>query len=161
MTKNVTEHKQLSGSVKATLAQLDNVNNKVVALRKRREKDPDTMGDKVMKTVLPSLLTFFANKIVNIAWSHLVSSFDNNEPARLKHSRAHIKSLAHNAKSKRNLKPSDGSTRVGKGKGKGDPLWSAIGYAIVSAAVRTIVSHYSRSAMKLFVSWRQRKRVMK
>lgn len=54
------------------IAGFDRINDKVDDMRAKRLNDPDSLGDKALKVVLPSVAGFIAGKLFTLVWNRSI-----------------------------------------------------------------------------------------
>lgn len=56
-----------------TVAAINKVDTKVTEMRQRRMADPDTLGDKALKMVIPTLAGLVGGKIFQMVWNNVTA----------------------------------------------------------------------------------------
>lgn len=128
-------------AAQATVQRLNAANHKIDALRERRLKNPNTLGDSLLKAALPSFATFIAGQIAHVVWkkhvdTRKINSDSNNRPNNL---------------SKEKIAQNQRVTQE-------EPLLMSIGFAVFSAILTTIVGRLVSHRTLSYVARRQRKR---
>ncbi|MFU0574559.1 DUF4235 domain-containing protein [Gardnerella vaginalis] len=131
-------------AAQATVQRLNAANRKIDALRERRLKNPNTLGDSLLKAALPSFATFIAGQIAHIVWKKHVDTRkinlnSNNRPNNL--SKEKIAQKQHVKQE--------------------EPLLMSIGFAVFSAILTTIVGRLANRGTLSYVARRQRKRQLR
>ena len=124
-----------------TVQRLNAANHKIDALRERRLKNPNTLGDSLIKAALPSFTTFIAGQIAHVIWKKHVDTRkinldSNNHPNNLSKEK-----IAQKQRVKQE-----------------EPLLMSIGFAVFSAILTTIVGRLVSSGTLSYIARRQRKR---
>lgn len=124
-----------------TVQRLNAANHKIDALRERRLKNPNTLGDSLIKAALPSFATFIAGQIAHVIWKKHVDTRkinldSNNHPNNL---------FKEKIEQKQRVKQEE-------------PLLMSIGFAVFSAILTTIVGRLVSSGTLSYIARRQRKR---
>ncbi|MBF9308953.1 DUF4235 domain-containing protein [Bifidobacteriaceae bacterium NR044] len=124
-----------------TVQRLNAANHKIDALRERRLKNPNTLGDSLLKAALPSFATFIAGQIAHVIWKKHVDTKkinlnSNNHPNNLSKEKI---------EQKQRVKQEE-------------PLLMSIGFAVFSAILTTIVGRLVSSGTLSYIARRQRKR---
>lgn len=124
-----------------TVQRLNAANRKIDALRERQLKNPNTLGDSLLKAAIPSFATFIAGQIAHVIWKKYVDTKkinlnSNNRPNNL--SKEKIAQKQH-VKQK-------------------EPLLMSLGFAVFSAILTTIVGRLVSSGTLSYIARRQRKR---
>lgn len=57
-----------------TIKRLNKVNDKAIALRQKRLKNPDTLLDMIAKSSIPAIVTMVVGKVAEIVWKHYVKN---------------------------------------------------------------------------------------
>ena len=57
------------GNVDAIIARLQTVDNAIAALKDRRERDPETIGDKILLFALPTIAGIVVGRIMQSVWT--------------------------------------------------------------------------------------------
>ncbi|MFU0566277.1 hypothetical protein [Gardnerella vaginalis] len=57
-----------------TIKRLNKVNDKAIALRQKRLKNPDTLLDMIAKSAIPAIVTMVVGKVAEIVWKHYVKN---------------------------------------------------------------------------------------
>jgi hypothetical protein len=57
-----------------TIKRLNKVNDKAIALRQKRLKNPDTLLDMIAKSAIPAIVTMVVGKVAEIIWKHYVKN---------------------------------------------------------------------------------------
>lgn len=60
---------QTESTADRIVAGFDKINEKVDAMRAERLNDPDSLGDKLLKSALPSVAGFVAGKVFTMLWN--------------------------------------------------------------------------------------------
>lgn len=131
-----------ASSVDRTVAMFHRIDRKVDAMRTARLRDPDTLGDKIIKSALPALIGLVAGKCFEVLWAK-----GTHTPARPGYLRRHTtvgKVLGGSAES------TDDAGRQG--------LLMAVLFAAASAAFGTLVSQLADRGSRAFVARLQRHR---
>ena len=128
-------------AAQATVQRLNAANRKIDALRERRLKNPNTLGDSLLKAALPSFATFIAGQIAHVVWKKHVDTEkinlnSNNRPNNLSKEK-----IAQKQRVKQE-----------------EPLLMSIGFAVFSAILTTIVGRLVSSGTLSYIARRQRKR---
>ena len=136
-TKTQRSHR----AAQATVQRLNAANHKIDALRERRLKNPNTLGDSLLKVALPSFATFIAGQIAHVIWKKHVDTRkinldSNNHPNNLSKEKI---------EQKQRVKQEE-------------PLLMSIGFAVFSAILTTIVGRLVSSGTLSYIARRQRKR---
>ena len=124
-----------------TVQRLNAANHKIDALRERRLKNPNTLGDSLLKAALPSLATFIAGQIAHVIWKKHVDTKkinlnSNNRPNNLSKEKIAQKQCVNQE----------------------EPLLMSLGFAVFSAILTTIVGRLVSSGTLSYIARRQRKR---
>ena len=124
-----------------TVQRLNAANHKIDALRERRLKNPNTLGDSLLKAALPSLATFIAGQIAHVIWKKHVDTKkinlnSNNRPNNLSKEKIAQKQCINQE----------------------EPLLMSLGFAVFSAILTTIVGRLVSSGTLSYIARRQRKR---
>ena len=124
-----------------TVQRLNAANRKTDALRERRLKNPNTLGDSLLKAALPSLATFIAGQIAHVIWKKHVDTKkinlnSNNRPNNLSKEKIAQKQCVNQE----------------------EPLLMSLGFAVFSAILTTIVGRLVSSGTLSYIARRQRKR---
>lgn len=124
-----------------TVQRLNAANHKIDVLRERRLKNPNTLGDSLLKAALPSFATFIAGQIAHVIWKKHVDTRkinldSNNHPNNLSKEKI---------EQKQRVKQEE-------------PLLMSIGFAVFSAILTTIVGRLVSSGTLSYIARRQRKR---
>ncbi|RYQ28873.1 DUF4235 domain-containing protein [Bifidobacterium pseudolongum] len=56
-----------------TVAAINKVDTKVTEMRQRRMADPDTLGDKALKMIIPSLAGLVGGKLFQMVWNSVMA----------------------------------------------------------------------------------------
>ena len=56
-----------------TVAAINKVDAKVTEMRRRRMADPDTLGDKALKMIIPSLAGLVGGKLFQMVWNSVMA----------------------------------------------------------------------------------------
>lgn len=56
-----------------TVAAINKVDTKVTEMRQRRMTDPDTLGDKALKMIIPSLAGLVGGKLFQMVWNSVMA----------------------------------------------------------------------------------------
>ncbi|MFU0512725.1 DUF4235 domain-containing protein [Gardnerella greenwoodii] len=128
-------------AAQATVQRLNAANRKTDALRERRLKNPNTLGDSLLKAALPSLATFIAGQIAHVIWKKHVDTKNinlnsNNRPNNLSKEKIAQKQCVNQE----------------------EPLLMSLGFAVFSAILTTIVGRLVSSGTLSYIARRQRKR---
>ena len=128
-------------AAQATVQRLNAANRKTDALRERRLKNPNTLGDSLLKAALPSLATFIAGQIAHVIWKKHVDTKkinlnSNNRPNNLSKEKIAQKQCVNQE----------------------EPLLMSLGFAVFSAILTTIVGRLVSSGTLSYIARRQRKR---
>ena len=128
-------------AAQATVQRLNAANHKIDVLRERRLKNPNTLGDSLLKAALPSFATFIAGQIAHVVWKKHVDTEkinlnSNNRPNNLSKEK-----IAQKQRVKQE-----------------EPLLMSIGFAVFSAILTTIVGRLVSSGTLSYIARRQRKR---
>ena len=128
-------------AAQATVQRLNAANHKIDVLRERRLKNPNTLGDSLLKAALPSFATFIAGQIAHVVWKKHVDNKkinldSNNHPNNLSKEKI---------EQKQRVKQEE-------------PLLMSIGFAVFSAILTTIVGRLVSSGTLSYIARRQRKR---
>lgn len=128
-------------AAQATVQRLNAANHKIDVLRERRLKNPNTLGDSLLKAALPSFATFIAGQIAHVIWKKHVDTKkinlnSNNHPNNLSKEKI---------EQKQRVKQEE-------------PLLMSIGFAVFSAILTTIVGRLVSSGTLSYIARRQRKR---
>ncbi|RFD75512.1 hypothetical protein AXE76_05015 [Gardnerella vaginalis] len=128
-------------AAQATVQRLNAANHKIDVLRERRLKNPNTLGDSLLKAALPSFATFIAGQIAHVIWKKHVDTRkinldSNNHPNNLSKEKI---------EQKQRVKQEE-------------PLLMSIGFAVFSAILTTIVGRLVSSGTLSYIARRQRKR---
>lgn len=62
-----------SSSADRIVAAFHGIDEKVIAMRKQRLNDPDSLGDKIIKVVIPTVTGLLAGKLFQLLWDRGVS----------------------------------------------------------------------------------------
>lgn len=132
-------------AAQATVQRLNAANHKIDVLRERRLKNPNTLGDSLLKAALPSFATFIAGQIAHLIWKKHVDTRkinlnSNNRPNNLSNNLSKEK-IAQKQRVKQE-----------------EPLLMSIGFAVFSAILTTIVGRLVSSGTLSYIARRQRKR---
>ena len=124
-----------------TVQRLNAANHKIDALRERRLKNPNTLGDSLLKAALPSFATFIAGQIAHVIWKKHVDTRkinvnSNNRPNNLSKEKI---------VQKQRVKQEE-------------PLLMSLGFAVFSAILTTIVGRLVSHGTLSYIVRRQRKR---
>lgn len=124
-----------------TVQRLNAANHKIDALRERRLKKPNTLGDSLLKAALPSFATFIAGQIAHVIWKKHVDTRkinvnSNNRPNNLSKEKI---------VQKQRVKEEE-------------PLLMSLGFAVFSAILTTIVGRLVSHGTLSYIARRQRKR---
>lgn len=124
---------QPTSSADDVIAVFDRINEKVDAMREKRLNDPDSLGDKLLKSVLPSLAGLVAGQLFTMLWNRTVGG-------------------------RKSVAPSDG--RLGDGVvDERESVLMSILFAGLSAAFGAAVSHLSNRGSQALVDRRHRRRI--
>lgn len=63
----------LDSSTDRIVKQINSVDNKVTQLRKSRMSDPDTLSDKALKWIIPTLTGLVASKVFQMVWDKVTA----------------------------------------------------------------------------------------
>ena len=126
---------QPTSNADAVIAVFDRINEKVDAMRARRLNDPDSLGDKLLKSALPSLAGLVAGQLFTMLWNRTVGA------------------------GRKSGNPSDG--RLGDGVvDERESVLMSILFAGLSAAFGAAVSHLSNRGSQAIVDRRHRRRIV-
>lgn len=139
-----------SANAQHTIEQLNTLNTHVERLRQRRINDPDTLADKLFKSAIPSVVTFVAMQIAQLAWNHTAKPRLMPDSS----SKPHTKSHALNAPTKSHTLDSKGNQH----RNEQDPLLATIAFAVFSAIVSTVVSRSCQQIINTVIAHKQQKR---
>lgn len=128
-------------AAQATVQRLNAANHKIDALRERRLKNPNTLGDSLLKAALPSFATFIAGQIAHVVWKKHVDTRKINSDSNNRHNNLSKEKIAQNQRVKQE-----------------EPLLMSIGFAVFSAILTTIVGRLVSHGTLSYVARRQRKR---
>lgn len=64
---------RLDARTQQTVDAINKVNDKATALRVRRQRDPDTLGDKFLKMAIPGLTGLVGGKVFQLVWNSVTS----------------------------------------------------------------------------------------
>ncbi|EIK87194.1 DUF4235 domain-containing protein [Bifidobacteriaceae bacterium WP012] len=128
-------------AAQATVQRLNAANHKIDVLRERRLKNPNTLGDSLLKAALPSFATFIAGQIAHVIWKKHVDT----------------KKINLNSNNSSNNLPKEKIEQKQRVKQE-EPLLMSIGFAVFSAILTTIVGRLVSSGTLSYIARRQRKR---
>ena len=128
-------------AAQATVQRLNAANRKIDALRERRLKNPNTLGDSLLKSALPSFATFIAGQIAHVIWKKHVDTRTIN--------------LSSNNRSNNLSKEKIAQKQSVK---QEEPLIMSLGFAVFSAILTTIVGRLASHGTLSYIARRQRKR---
>ncbi|KFI54418.1 DUF4235 domain-containing protein [Bifidobacterium choerinum] len=72
------ERSDLDATTDRTVAALNNVNDKVTAMREARMADPDTLGDKVFRMAFPAVVGLIGGKVFSSVWNLVTAKIHPN-----------------------------------------------------------------------------------
>ncbi|MFU0569871.1 DUF4235 domain-containing protein [Gardnerella vaginalis] len=128
-------------AAQATVQRLNAANRKIDALRERRLKNPNTLGDSLLKSALPSFATFIAGQIAHVIWKKHVDTRTINLSSNNRSNNLSKEKIAQ----KQNVKQEE-------------PLIMSLGFAVFSAILTTIVGRLASHGTLSYIARRQRKR---
>lgn len=128
-------------AAQATVQRLNAANHKIDVLRERRLKNPNTLGDSLLKAALPSFATFIAGQIAHVIWKKHVDTKKINLNSNNRSNNLSKEKIAQ----KQHVKQEE-------------PLLMSIGFAVFSAILTTIVGRLVSSGTLSYIARRQRKR---
>lgn len=67
-------HSATRSASNLTIKRLNKVNDKAIALRQKRLKNPDTLLDMIAKSAIPAIVTMVVGKVAEIVWKHYVKN---------------------------------------------------------------------------------------
>ncbi|WP_427876115.1 DUF4235 domain-containing protein [Gardnerella sp. 2492-Sm] len=136
---NKSAHSHLAAQ--AAVQQLNATNRKIDALRERRLKNQNTLGDSLLKHALPSFATFMAGQLAHLIWK---KNFDTKKT-----------NLRSNKRSNNLSKEKIAQKKQAK---QEEPLLMALGFAVFSAIITTLVGRFVGRGTSSYIAHRQRKR---
>ena len=128
-------------AAQATVQRLNAANHKIDAFRERRLKNPNTLGDSLLKAALPSFATFIAGQIAHVIWKKHVDTKKINLNSNNRSNNLSKEKIAQKQRVKQE-----------------EPLLMSIGFAVFSAILTTIVGRLVSSGTLSYIARRQRKR---
>lgn len=128
-------------AAQATVQRLNAANHKIDVLRERRLKNPNTLGDSLLKAALPSFATFIAGQIAHVIWKKHVDTKKINLNSNNRSNNLSKEKIAQKQRVKQE-----------------EPLLMSIGFAVFSAILTTIVGRLVSSGTLSYIARRQRKR---
>ena len=140
---------QPTSDVDAVIAVFDRINEKVDAMRTTRLNDPDSLGDKLLKAVLPSLAGLVAGQLFTMLWNRTVGGRGGALTGRGRRSGSQAGTPS--------VRPSGGRPGDGVVDERESVLMSIL-FAGLSAAFGAAVSHLSTRGSQALVDRRHRRR---
>lgn len=140
-------------AAQATVQRLNAANHKIDVLRERRLKNPNTLGDSLLKAALPSFATFIAGQIAHVVWKKNIHSGKINLGSN-KHRNEQRNGQRNEQRNERSNEKIAQKQRVKQE----EPLLMSIGFAVFSAILTTIVGRLVSSGTLSYIARRQRKR---
>lgn len=152
-------------AAQAVVQKLNATNRKVIAMKERRLKNPNTLGDLIIKSAIPSFATFIAGEVASAAWKHyLANPSSKNKGKFSKNSKAgSISELNQTSKADKNnnSKKANKSNNSNKKSHQDESLLMSLGLAIFSAIITTLVGRVAGHGTSKFIAHRQRKRKLR
>ncbi|MBF9315153.1 DUF4235 domain-containing protein [Bifidobacteriaceae bacterium NR002] len=140
-------------AAQATVQRLNAANHKIDVLRERRLKNPNTLGDSLLKAALPSFATFIAGQIAHVVWKKNIHS----EKINLGSNKQRNEQSNGQRNEQRNGRSNEKIAQKQRVKQE-EPLLMSIGFAVFSAILTTIVGRLVSSGTLSYIARRQRKR---
>lgn len=140
-------------AAQTTVQRLNAANHKIDVLRERRLKNPNTLGDSLLKSALPSFATFIAGQIAHVVWKKNIHS----EKINLGSNKQRNEQSNGQRNEQRNGRSNEKIAQKQRVKQE-EPLLMSIGFALFSAILTTIVGRLVNHGTLSYVARRQRKR---
>ena len=140
-------------AAQTTVQRLNAANHKIDVLRERRLKNPNTLGDSLLKSALPSFATFIAGQIAHVVWKKNIHS----EKINLGSNKQRNEQSNGQRNEQRNGRSNEKIAQKQRVKQE-EPLLMSIGFALFSAILTTIVGRLVSSGTLSYIARRQRKR---
>lgn len=144
-------------AAQATVQRLNAANHKIDVLRERRLKNPNTLGDSLLKAALPSFATFIAGQIAHVVWKKNIHSEKINLGSNKQRNEQRNGQRNEQRNEQRNGRSNEKIAQKQRVKQE-EPLLMSIGFAVFSAILTTIVGRLVSSGTLSYIARRQRKR---
>ncbi len=144
-------------AAQATVQRLNAANHKIDVLRERRLKNPNTLGDSLLKAALPSFATFIAGQIAHVVWKKNIHSGKINLGSNKHRNEQRNGQRNEQRNEQRNGRSNEKIAQKQRVKQE-EPLLMSIGFAVFSAILTTIVGRLVSSGTLSYIARRQRKR---
>lgn len=148
-------------AAQATVQRLNAANHKIDVLRERRLKNPNTLGDSLLKAALPSFATFIAGQIAHVVWKKNIHSgkinLGSNKQRNEQRNEQRNGQRNEQRNEQRNGRSNEKIAQKQRVKQE-EPLLMSIGFAVFSAILTTIVGRLVSSGTLSYIARRQRKR---
>ena len=131
-------------AAQTAVQRLNATNRKIDALRERRLKNPNTLGDSLLKSALPSFATFIAGQIAQLIWKKHVDT----------------RKINLNSNNRSNNLSNEKTAQKQRVKQE-EPLIMALGFAVFSAILTTLVGRLVNRGTMSYIARRQRKRQLR
>lgn len=139
-----TKTQQSHRAAQATVQRLNAANRKIEALRERRLRNQNTLGDSLLKSALPSFATFIAGQIAHLIWKKHVDTRKINLNSNSRSNNLSKEKVAQKQRIKQE-----------------EPLLLSLGFAVFSAILTTIVGRLANHGTLSYIARRQRKRQLR
>lgn len=137
-----------------TIKRLNRVNDKAIALKQKRLKNPDTLLDMIAKSAIPAIVTMAVGKVAEIIWKHYIKNNKMHKIAQTKQFEKYNK----NKSSKNKDVNREDYKEINKDNKQEDSLLMSIGLAIFSAILTTVAGRYTNRAVLSAINKRQSRR---
>lgn len=128
-------------AAQTAVQRLNAANHKIDVLRERRLKNPNTLGDSLLKSALPSFATFVAGQIAQLIWKKHVDTKKINLNSNNRSNNLSKEKIAKEQRVKQE-----------------EPLLMSLGFAVFSAIITTLVGRLVSHGTLSYIARRQRKR---
>lgn len=137
-----------------TIKRLNKVNDKAIALRQKRLKNPDTLLDMIAKSAIPAIVTMVVGKVAEIVWKHYVK---NNKMHKIAQNKQFEKYRKNKSSKNKDVNRED-YKKISKDNKQEDSLLMNIGLAVFSAILTTVAGRYTNRAVLSAIKKRQSRR---
>ncbi|UQA90421.1 hypothetical protein [Gardnerella vaginalis] len=137
-----------------TIKRLNKVNDKAIALRQKRLKNPDTLLDMIAKSAIPAIVTMVVGKVAEIVWKHYVK---NNKMHKIAQNKQFEKYRKNKSSKNKDVNRED-YKKISKDNKQEDSLLMNLGLAIFSAILTTVAGRYTNRAVLSAIKKRQSRR---
>lgn len=147
-------HSATHSASNLTIKRLNKVNDKAIALRQKRLKNPDTLLDMIAKSAIPAIVTMVVGKVAEIVWKHYVK---NNKMHKIAQNKQFEKYRKNKSSKNKDVNRED-YKKISKDNKQEDSLLMNLGLAIFSAILTTVAGRYTNRAVLSAIKKRQSRR---